>query len=735
MGNELDKHDKDGSKGAGAKGAAAAESKGRDTSSSGGEKQSGTRGRSLIKPISGKGKGSQAKNSSHQKNKEGSSSNDQSTSKSRDVSAKGGAHEGKLSPKPGGAEMEQRKKRKVMLSPHSPASEVKQLGDGTKVINNNNSNGKKKKLVVVETSQVVEEKSEIVRPGSKTPSVSSDLESPMVENATANGELERPRSDSARMAPVAAPDYISPDLCRSESNIAIKSDSQRTSEKAEDIKEVVPEPETPSDIVCDEISTPGTSAADGLSPNGEGKEDESFNTLSFWRKHVPPLTLADIAQVSTGSQERDSPSTENSESATQNNKAFREGRASSKDIPTPEDSKGKQHHFRMKYSPDDLKKSANLAGQLSADAKDKSSEDSAAKVEGQKEASGAEGTPSQESGQLKVPTILKLKETAGDNESASSTTNTPGSEMEYFDCHSQADSVDNLLDDVMQTPEVSPPDDQKQATVVIETPDVISHLGMDLRISPSGQKSELTLDSISSLKRKRASPGKSPRKISDRTAHNQSATKRGADVEDSDKFAQFQELVKKLPPPTQLFTFSNWKQPPSDSDEKKIPRSISFDEVSFFGKSGIFSGEDHNATPKTGLGMSKTMTFGAETPDSVFGDDILPTEDGLPSDLPSDMDYSNFGSLQRPKSLFKFTATPYDRTRAQQWRRVERTRSDSKMMSISPGRSPKRALEAWSPRRPIYETPEKERQARLDFKINFKEQSNFSGESDPFISL
>ncbi|XP_072032557.1 LOW QUALITY PROTEIN: uncharacterized protein [Amphiura filiformis] len=756
MGNEQDKDS--------AKGAAAAESKGSDKATSGHEKQSGTRGRSLIKPISSKGKGNQSKNSSHQKNKEGTciSSADKSAKKSQDASVKGGANEAKSSPKLGDADMEQRKKRKVMLSPVSPGIEVKQLSDGTRIINNNNSNGKKKKVVMVETSHVVSEKSEIVKHGSRTPSISSDLESPMVETAASNGEMERPRSDSTRMAPLSAPDYISPDLCRSESNIAIKSDTHRTNEKSESVIKV--EPETPSDIVCDEISTPGTSAADGLSPDGESKnEDESFNTLSFWRKHVPPLSLSDIAQVSIGSLDTPSPA-ENSESATQNNKSFPVGEIPNKSIPTQDNSKNsdktggndksdsptRQHHFRMKYSPDDFKKSANLVDQLSSQANEKPSKEDSSNEEGvkalieppSKEASSVTSTPSPDPGQLKVPTILRLKESTADNESAGSASNTPGSEVEYFDCSSQmADSQDNLLDDVMQTPEITPPgEDQPSVNQELSgkhSPDVISHLGMDLRISPSSQKSESSTGSVISLKRKKAEASPKldqPNKHTIKRTSDISSTHHGANIGDSSNLTQFQDFVKKLPPPTQLFTFKNWKQPPSGSG-KQMPRSISFDEVSFFGQSGIFhfGADEQSDAAKPEFGVTRSKPFGGvendlqETPDDVFEDDIMPR------DLPSE---SNYGSLQRPKTLFKFTATPYDRSRAQQWRRVdgvERAKSDSKAMSLSPlkspGRSPKRAShgEAWSPRRPLYETPETERQARLDFKINFKEQSNFSG--------
>ena len=785
MGNE--QSDKDG----GAKGADTVDTKSKDVHTASSGKPAGTGGRSLIKQISSKGKGNQAKNSANL-NKEVTRSDQSAAKRKRAGSNSGG--DGTVSPDIEKQQLESadklaemEKKRKVTRV----TSDVKH-SDGTVVSNNNNGHGRVKKLVVTETSQVVEEKSEILRAGSKTPTADkSGLSNIIVQRNRAESDSAVISSTTSRFPPKASIEYddITFKLCSGRN----KPKTTRTTSDASENSTAEDEGQKPSESVCEsyEPSSPDPVIAGAITPSTSSHvltaEEEAFNNLSFWRKHVPPLSLRDIAQISLGSIEEPSPcSPDVPESAKLIlEKTFQDNGEANKvnvpttldhsqtdrksDIPTP--TQQQQHHFRLKYSPDDFA-TPNLAEALAKThkangkkdtAQDEETPDLAKNVDSKVKASveppskepsksSAASTPnSGDSQQLAIPTILRIKDT-GEVDKDTSKTNTPNSEGDYFDCHSQInDSRDDLLDDndLMITPDSSSND----AVLPVEDSS-IGDQGLNEKedspsndtVLPSEEDSQNAIseeshsrtpvnDEVSPLlksKKRTASSNGSDvpvEQIIDRTNHE--VVPNSADIKSD--VSPLPSLT--LTPPKQRFTFETWAKPHSEA-AKKLSRSFSFDEVSFFSskKESLFQfNSEHEITRK----WSYT--------EGQIDEQLKQDFDGGANDVFGDKEKAESEtSLQRPQSLFTFSATPYDRSRSPQWRRVEGAKSDTKVPESSPGKSPRRSppktpngiADLWSPKgSTTLETPEKDRQARLDFKINFKEQSNFSGKMSNVINI
>ena len=89
-------------------------------------------------------------------------------------------------------------------------------------------------------------------------------------------------------------------------------------------------------------------------------------------------------------------------------------------------------------------------------------------------------------------------------------------------------------------------------------------------------------------------------------------------------------------------------------------------------------------------------------------------------------------TLKRPQTLFKFNTSPYNKDAETRWaRRRSSERSVEGMTPMSGSQKlPKTPSSSGSPmmsREPSAYTTARERQAKLDFRINFKDQSNFTG--------
>ncbi|XP_033639550.1 uncharacterized protein LOC117300002 isoform X2 [Asterias rubens] len=444
---------------------------------------------------------------------------------------------------------------------------------------------------------------------------------------------------------------------------------------------------------------------------------ESFSQVSFWKCSLPVLALSDLEKVSVGDPNEESNVL--GKSATDENI--------------------NQHHFLVKYNPDFVYARKNMPGSIESPVPSKSSGTEETKtleggdsplkfssnvsmtdLENMKGSNASTpSTSSGELGQLMVPlSIMKLRDLHFGAESPS----------EYFDCRSDLnDSKDNLDDTSSQdmaesikgsldleSPGQNKTEFSEEDESTLENESAFQEA--EPALSPESQNGspKRRARRLASLTREKRKKFTGDREIAE--ASLQEVTPDTPETTESlVPKVQWGAFIKKLPPMAHLFSFSEKWQTPLKT------RSASFDESKHL---------EHQLLENE---MERTETESVSSANLSLDSVPQPQSEAKRTKVHFDeppLSESSQSALKRPETLFTFSAKSTPGFPARQ--RIIRTRSDGRLLHdlsplFSPNLSPVKSPKALSPWRTSHITPDKERQARLDFKINFKDQANFTG--------
>ncbi|XP_038073094.1 uncharacterized protein LOC119741421, partial [Patiria miniata] len=471
---------------------------------------------------------------------------------------------------------------------------------------------------------------------------------------------------------------------------------------------------------------------------------ESFSELSFWKSSLPLLTLDDLAPVMA---ENEGANKKPSELET------KQMGSSSK---TDASKEASHHHFLLKYSPDFAfalpsvadppesvipRKETTTKESLKSDLNVPNSPTVISPVDQASLKGSNTSTPSTSSGefgQLMIPTVARLRErdTYFGAESPS----------EYFDCRSELNDSKDPLDDLVNEDlsesikgslnlegsspaALKPSQNQTSAEGVEEASkevgSVVEEPTADSSSSESGSPKRRT-KSMSSVSSHKSLSGQKRKQFTgdDRQEADLSHVFESEDARSS--LPQWSNLIEKVTPMAKLFSFSEKWQTPLKT------RSISFDESKHL---------MHQLTESERATRINSEPLTSLSPDSESP--LRPQSDPKRSKVQFDegpLAVSSppgpskpEGGLKRPDTLFTFSAKPSTKEPGFPPRqRVTRTRSDGRLWRelsplTSPYSSPLRSPRIMSPRKTTLISPEREKHAKLDFKINFKDQKTFTG--------
>ncbi|XP_022104818.1 uncharacterized protein LOC110986863 [Acanthaster planci] len=467
---------------------------------------------------------------------------------------------------------------------------------------------------------------------------------------------------------------------------------------------------------------------------------ESFSQLLFWKSSLPMLTLEEIAVISTEPEDsKGDPSEQKTgqTTGTLNNDSSTEA---------------SQHRFLLKYAPD---LALPIPTRTTVPSKTPT-------IEGNQEAShelniqvpkspivispsdqgtlkdsntSTPSTSSGEFGQLMIPSVARLRER--DSYFGAE------SPSEYFDCRSELNDSKDALDDIVSDElsesmkgSLNLAGSSPAAVFPSQHQTEAEGGGAATRANESSTRERAVAEPLP-FEAESGSPKRRSKSMSSLSGHKrkkftgdegeESSPACAFETEDaSSKFPQWRDFITRVPPVAKLFSFSDKWQTPLKT------RSISFDESTHLAHQLTESEQATRIDSEPPASMSHASNTTVRPQSDPKRSKVHFEASPLAVSSPTGSSKQE-GGLKRPETLFTFSAQPAAKEHGfPQRQRMTRSRSDGRLWRelsplTSPYSSPVRSPKILSPRKSMLISPEREKHAKLDFKINFKDQENFTG--------